>query len=120
MDRSINFYKQQLNLLSTTVLYDKSYGNAFIIEENLINYLPSKKIIGKCIVVEVENSILPIIEALSQAKPGYVLVVNNVVKGDQALLGDIIMTAAKTQNISGIVVFGYIRDVDSIPKIIAK
>lgn len=103
----------KIDRLSTAVLWDKCYDNAVIINEDLINYTPARKLIGPAFIVNVENSILPVIQALDNISEDEVLVVNDLSENGDALLGDIIMSAARNQGVSGILVFGKVRDVDS-------
>jgi 4-hydroxy-4-methyl-2-oxoglutarate aldolase len=114
LDISIESYKVKLAKLTTSSLWDRSYGNAIIIDK-LNNYSPNKILMGPIFIVNVKNNILPIIQAINSIPEGYVLVINNILDGKDALIGDIIMTAAQAQNIGGIVVLGNIRDLSSIP-----
>jgi regulator of RNase E activity RraA len=117
LDTSVEGFASKINNLSAAVLWDRSYGSATIVKEKMINYTPGKKLVGPAFLVNVENSILPIIQALDVIQEHYVLVVNDLSAEGDALLGDIIMSAAKNQRLGGILVFGIVRDVESAPKI---
>ncbi len=117
LDISITTFIKKVNVLSTTVLWDRSYNNGIIVKEDIINYTPTLKLAGPCFLVNVKNNILPIIQALDIISEDHILVVNDLNDIGDALLGDIIMTAAKQQNLAGIVVIGNIRDSFSTPSI---
>lgn len=117
LDISIEAFASKIKSLSAAVLWDRSYGSASIIKEKLINYTPGKMLCGPAFIVNVENSILPIIQALDVIPRDHVLVVNDLSDKGDALLGDIIMTAAHSQGVAGILAFGIIRDVASAPRI---
>ena len=110
LDLSVEGYISRIKNLSAAVLWDRSYAAAFIVKDNFINFTPGRKLIGPAWLVNVDNSILPIIQALDVIPEHHVLVVNNLSADGDALLGDIIMTAAKNQAVAGILVFGKIRD----------
>lgn len=115
---STKSFISKIKNLSTTVLWDKSFGNAIIINEKLNNYTPDLKLAGPVFIVNVNNDILPVIQALHSIPENHILVVNNINKDtSDALLGDILFTAAKLQKLSGIVVFGKIRDIDTAAEI---
>jgi 4-hydroxy-4-methyl-2-oxoglutarate aldolase len=113
LDISIESYISKIKHLSAAVLWDRSYEAAFIVKDKFIDFTPGNKLIGPTWLVNVENSILPIIQALDSIPEHHVLVVNNLSVDGDALLGDIIMTAAKKQAVAGILVFGKIRDTAS-------
>jgi|SRR5579859_6264047 len=113
LDISIEGYISKIKNLSAAVLWDRSYGAASIVKDKFINFTPGNKLVGPAWLVNVENSILPIIQALDTIPAHHVLVVNNLAEDGDALLGDIIMTAAKSQAVAGILVFGKIRDAAS-------
>jgi 4-hydroxy-4-methyl-2-oxoglutarate aldolase len=113
LDISIESYISKIKSLSAAVLWDRSYGAAFIVKDKLIDFTPGNKLAGPAWLVNVENSILPIIQALDAIPEHHILVVNNLSADGDALLGDIIMTAAKKQAVAGILVFGKIRDAAS-------
>jgi regulator of RNase E activity RraA len=117
LDISIEAFASKVKKLSAAVLWDKSYGGAYIIKEKLTNYTPDKMLCGPAFIVNVENSILPIIQALDVIPKDHVLVVNDLSNIGDALLGDIVMAAAHSQGVAGILTFGIIRDVASAPKI---
>jgi len=69
------------------------------------------RLVGKAFTVQVpQGENLSILEALDQASPGDVVVVDG--KGDMhnALAGDFVLGMAKTLNIQGMIVDGVIRD----------
>jgi 4-hydroxy-4-methyl-2-oxoglutarate aldolase len=117
LDISVEAFASKIKKLSAAVLWDRSYGSAVIVKENLINYNPGAMLAGPAFLVNVENSILPIIQALDVIPEHHVLVVNDLSDKGDALLGDIIMAAAHSQRVAGILAFGIIRDVASAPKI---
>lgn len=116
------YYFSKLQKLSTTLLWDRSYGKATIVESKLINYTPTLKLMGPCFLVETRGQILPVIQALHSIPENHVLVINDLRETDEtyhhdALLGDIIAESAKLQKLSGIVVFGHVRDIEMIRQI---
>jgi regulator of RNase E activity RraA len=117
LDISIEAFASKIKTLSAAVLWDRSYGSGTIVKDKLINYTPGTILAGPAFIVNVENSILPIIQALDVIPEHHVLVVNDLSDKGDALLGDIIMTAAHRQDVAGILTFGIIRDAASAPKI---
>jgi|GEM_PF-4520100 Demethylmenaquinone methyltransferase len=102
--------------LTTTLVWDKSYGNSFMLKD-LINITPDIKVNGPAFVIETNGNILPVLQALHKIPENYVLVIKDTGEGNKALLGDIVVKSAKLQNLAGIIVYGAIRDVDEIPKL---
>jgi regulator of RNase E activity RraA len=117
-----DYYFSHLEPLSTTLLWDRSYGKASIIETKLINFTPNLKLTGPCFLVETRGQILPVIHALHAIPENHVLVINDLCETEDtyhydALLGDIIAESARLQKLKGIVVFGHVRDVEAIRKL---
>jgi len=102
--------------LTTTLVWDKSYGNSFMLKD-LINITPDIKVNGPAFVIETNGDILPVLQALHKIPENHVLVIKDTGEGNKALLGDIVVKSAKLQNLAGIIVYGAIRDVDEIPKL---
>ncbi|MGJ1439615.1 RraA family protein [Sphingobacterium multivorum] len=102
--------------LTTTLVWDKSYGNSFMLQD-LINITPDIKVNGPAFVIETNGEILPVLQALHRIPENHVLVVKDIGEGHKALLGDIVVKSARLQNLAGIIVYGAIRDVDEIPKL---
>lgn len=116
------YYFSHLEPLSTTLLWDRSYGSATIIESKLINYTPALKMAGPCFLVETKGEILPVVHALHTIPENHILVINDLRETEEtyhydALLGDIIAESARLQKLKGIVVFGHIRDVEAIRRL---
>ena len=106
----MSFLLKEASRLSSSVIWDCGRGNVSIINHNFINYTRQLKLIGPAYTVSTNGEILPIIQAINEISPGFLLVINdNTSKA--ALLGDIIMLAAKKKNISGILCSGIVRDV---------
>jgi regulator of RNase E activity RraA len=106
----------KLKRLSTTLLWDRSYGNASIIQVALTNFSKAEKLAGPAFLVSTEGGIMPVLQALHLIPVNHVLVVNNTSGSTDALLGDIIVESARLQQLAGIIVFGNIRDVEVIEK----
>ena len=114
LDLTTENFIQKLKRLSTTLIWDRSYGHATMCGENLINYTIGLKIAGPVFIVETSGEIMPVLEALNQIPPHHILFINDLSDKNQALLGDIISESAMYQKLAGIVVFGRIRDVEVI------
>ena len=71
----------------------------------------SKIMIGTACTVDTEDGDnFPIHVAITQGKPGYVLVVAGKAYTERAYLGDLIGATAEAKGLEGIVVDGYVRD----------
>ena len=104
------FLLKEASRLSSSVIWDCGRGNVFVINHSFTNYTPQLKLIGPAYPVSTNGDILPIIQAINDISPGFLLVINDSIS-KAALLGDIIMLAAKKKNVSGILCSGIVRDV---------
>src|SRR5262249_11800704 len=64
--------------------------------------------------VQTSNDMLPCLQALAAAPPGWVLLIGNTAETSEALVGDIFTLAAQTQGLSGVVVHGAVRDLTDL------
>jgi regulator of RNase E activity RraA len=99
--------------LSPSVVWDRCRGHGWVPAAQLVNFTPSLALTGPVFPVRTQCSILPVLQALAVIPAARILVVHDDAPGasPRALLGDIIMSAAKHQGIAGIVCFGWVRDV---------
>jgi 4-hydroxy-4-methyl-2-oxoglutarate aldolase len=96
--------------LSSSVVWDRGLGHASLVDIALINHTPELKLIGPVYAVRTDGNILAILQALDNANPHDILVIEDTV-GEDALLGDIVMLAAKQKGIAGIACNGKVRDI---------
>lgn len=108
---SLESFQKRVSSLGTSVLWDRSYSNAEILEHAFHNHAPDVTLAGPCFLVRTSQSILPILQALGTMPEHHLLVIQDDGAHDAALLGDIIMTAAKEQRVTGILCDGIVRDV---------
>jgi len=71
---------------------------------------PVPRVCGPVFPVETDNDMLPCLQALAAAPPGWVLLIGNTAETSEALVGDIFTVAAQSQGLSGVVVHGAVRD----------
>ncbi|MDO4907121.1 RraA family protein [Neisseria sp.] len=110
----INIINQMLSeakRLGTAVVWDKGMGYVKIIKQHsLQNFTPNLFLAGPVFPVETKGEILPVLQGLNKVPEGSVLLIKDYCQ-KKALLGDIVMLAAKQKNLSGIVCLGGVRDV---------
>lgn len=117
LDLSIETLVNRGKVLNSTLFFDRCYEFGYVLNHSLLNYTPEIFLIGPIFIVNVNNNILPILQALDRIPPHHLLVVNNTQPGNSALLGDIIMTAAKQHQVQGLFVLGNVRDIAQAPVI---
>lgn len=98
-------------------LHDASNEYTHILDDPLISRVPGKQLAGPVFPVITDNDMLPCLQALDMAPQGSVLFIKNDAKVSEALAGDIYVTAAKAQGISGIIIDGAVRDIDFLEEI---
>jgi 4-hydroxy-4-methyl-2-oxoglutarate aldolase len=98
-------------------LYDACGGHAWPVDAGLRLRTPGLRLAGPAVPVGTDNDMLPALQALDAAAPGSVLYVQNQGTGNDALAGDIFLTACRQQGIAGLVVEGAVRDVDQLTDI---
>jgi len=96
--------------MTTSLVWDRSYGHAWRLNVGLVNYTPTLPLAGPVFPVITRASILPVLQALAEIPAHHVLLVVDEAPG-QAVLGDIMLTAARQQQVAGVVCFGVVRDV---------
>lgn len=97
-------------ILSSSVVWDRAQDGVVIVDHGLVNYTPVLKLIGPVHLVHTDGDILPVLQGLDRIQPGHVLVIQDE-RGEAALLGDIVMLAAKQKGVAGIVCTGLVRDI---------
>lgn len=102
--------------LSSSVVSDCSMGYATVLNHQLTNFTPELKLIGPVHPVLTNGDILPVLQGLDDIRPGHILVIQDT-KGDAALLGDIIMLAAKKKGIAGLLCTGKVRDISDASRL---
>ncbi len=104
---------QAAQKLSSSVVWDRCRGHGWVPTARLVNFAPSLLLAGPVFPVRTQGAILPVLQALAAIPAAHILVVHDeaVASPPRALLGDIIMSAARHQGVAGIVCFGWVRDV---------
>lgn len=103
--------------LTSSLAWDRSFGHGFVIDVPLRDFTPGLRLAGPAFPAVVDHAILPVLQALREVPAHHILVIQDRRGGREAVLGDIIMTAARAAGVGGIVCFGAIRDVDQTPAI---
>ncbi len=103
--------------LTSSLVCDRLYGHGFPLPPILTNLTPAIRLAGPAFPVSVDQSILPILQALDECPAHHLLVIHDRRGGAAAVVGDIILTATRMARIGGIVCFGAVRDVEAAPEI---
>lgn len=117
LDLSVSALADRARNLNSTLFFDRCYEFGFILNAPLINYTPGIPLVGPVKIINVNNNILPIVQALETIPAHSLLVINDLGCDNLALLGDIVMTAVNQKSVGGVVVFGRVRDVEQAPSI---
>ena len=107
---------QEASRLGSSVVVDCGGGCATILNHQLVNYTPELKLIGPVYPVLTNGDILPVLQGLDAIPPRHVMVIQDT-KGDAALLGDIIMLAAKKKGVAGLLCTGKVRDISDASRL---
>ena len=84
----------------------------------LFSLCPGTKAVGRAVTVQTfAGDWAKPVEAIDQAKPGDVLVINNDKSCDVAPWGELATLSCVNQGVSGVVIDGAVRDVDDIRKL---
>ena len=100
--------------LGCAQMYDVCGGRAWPIDAGLCSRTPGLRLAGPVMCVGTNNDMLPGLQALDAADPGSVLYIQNHGPGNDALAGDIFVTACRQQRICGLVIEGAVRDIDQL------
>ncbi|WP_424217327.1 RraA family protein (plasmid) [Streptomyces sp. BI20] len=103
--------------LGCALLHDAAPDHAAVVDAPLRSRTPGLPIAGPVFPVHTDNDMLPVLQALDQAPPGWVILVRNTAARSEALAGDIMATACKHRGLAGLIVDGAVRDVDTLPAI---
>lgn len=98
-------------------LHDASNQYTHVLRLPITARVPGKQLAGPVFPVITHNDMLPCLQALDMAPKDSILFIHNVAEQSEALAGDIYVTAAKSQGISGIIINGAIRDIDFLAEI---
>ncbi len=98
-------------------LYDACGGRARPIGAGLTLRTPGLRLAGPAVTVGTDNDMLPGLQALAAAPPGAVLYLQNQGSGNDALAGDIFLSACRQQQVAGLVIEGAVRDIDQLTEI---
>ena len=82
--------------------------------QGLVPMGPGVHVTGRVLPVRHSGSVDIFIEAISQAEPGSVLVIDDNGRRDQACIGDLVAGEAKLAGLAGILVWGCHRDTQEI------
>src|SRR5918992_5970022 len=82
--------------------------------QEVVPMVPGIHVTGRVLPVRHSGSVDIFIEAISQAEPGSVLVIDDNGRRDQACIGDLIVGEAKLAGLEGILVWGCHRDTQEI------
>ena len=91
-------------------LSDAATGYTRVLPVPFAPRTPATHVCGPVFPVETDNDMLPCLQALAAAPPGWVVLIANRTSPSEALVGDIYTLAAQTQGLAGIVVAGAVRD----------
>ncbi|HTO77801.1 MAG TPA: RraA family protein [Thermoanaerobaculia bacterium] len=76
--------------------------------------LPGTRAAGRALPARHAGSVDVFLEALVDARPGDVLVIDNAARSDEACIGDLVALEAKAAGLSGILVWGLHRDTSEL------
>ena len=79
--------------------------------------IPGGKLAGRVIPARHYGSVDIFLEAMSNAKPGDVLVIDNGGRSDEGCVGDLIALEAKASGLAGLVIWGFHRDTTDLLQI---
>lgn len=112
MKTSLDVAAVFVDRLSCAALYDASGGRAHHVDIRAECRTRAHRFAGPVVPVATGNDMLPGLQALHVARPGEVLYVRNEGPGNDALAGDIFLSAAREQKVAALVVEGAVRDLD--------
>ncbi len=101
----------------TAVIADAAFkigATVRLLPSNLYSLKPDARLIGKVTTVKCNNDLVSILEGLMRAESGDVLLIDNNGFSGAGCIGDVIVSEAVRKKISGIVVYGSIRDSQQI------
>jgi regulator of RNase E activity RraA len=79
--------------------------------------IPGGKLAGRVIPARHYGSVDVFLEAMSNAEPGDVLVIDNGGRSDEGCVGDLIALEAKASGLAGMVIWGFHRDTTDLLRI---
>lgn len=96
---------------------DAAASRTTVLDLGLRGLTPGGRICAPVYPVATANDMLPCLQGLDAAPPGWALFLYNTEAVSEALAGDILLTAAKTQGLAGLIVKGAVRDLDAYAEI---
>jgi 4-hydroxy-4-methyl-2-oxoglutarate aldolase len=100
--------------LGCALLHDAAPGRAKVVDPAIRCRTPGLKAAGPVFPVATANDMLPCLQALDLAPPGWVIFINNTTDRSDALAGDIFVTACRQRRLGGLIVRGAVRDVAAL------
>lgn len=106
---------QEFSKFGCAQIYDAAPEYCHVLPDYLLPRVSHLSIAGPAFPVATQNDMLPLLQALDLAPPGWVLFVRNDAQESEALAGDIFVTAMRSQRLGGLVVDGAVRDMGTLP-----
>jgi regulator of ribonuclease activity A len=104
--------------MKTADLCDKHYSELTVSETPLKSYGGKKTFSGPITTVKIsENNNDAFMDAIESAKPGSVIILDGVLRQPCAWMGDRKAGIAADRGIAGIIINGFIRDIEGIGKL---
>lgn len=103
--------------LGCAQLHDVARAYAQIVDPAIRCRTPGQSAAGPVFPVSTANDMLPCLQALHHAPPGWVIFVSNTTADSDALAGDIFVTACKERRLGGLIVRGAVRDIDALQEL---
>lgn len=100
--------------LGCALLHDAAPARAKVIDPAIRCRTPGRTAAGPVFPVSTANDMLPCLQALHQAPPGWVIFINNTADQSDALAGDIFVTACQQRRLGGLIVRGAVRDIEAL------
>lgn len=113
-ERQIKKYNEMFSRIGCAQIYDAARQYCHVLNINLTARSKSSRLSGPVFPVNTNDDMLPGIQALSRIPSGWIIYIRNLSEQIGALAGDVFLTACEKKDVGGVVVDGYVRDIELI------